>query len=120
MAPHPIAPGDPFLYHKTTHRQLYAAAAASRGDADDVLLWNPAGELTEATIANIAVQLDGRWLTPPVSCGLLPGTQRAELLASGAWQEGIVTRADLARATGLHLANALRGVWPAALPVAGA
>ena len=28
---------------------------------DDVLLWNERGELTESTIANIVVELDGAW-----------------------------------------------------------
>ena len=39
----------------------YEDAAARHPDADDVVLSNTRGEITETTIANVAVQLDGRW-----------------------------------------------------------
>jgi para-aminobenzoate synthetase/4-amino-4-deoxychorismate lyase len=80
--------------------------------SDDVLLYNPAGELTETTVANLALQLDGRWVTPPIECGLLPGTYRAELLHQGRLVEQRVTVADLKRAPGLARLNALRGWEP--------
>ena len=40
---------------------------------DDVLLFNEKGEVTESTIANMAVEIEGKLCTPPVQCGLLPG-----------------------------------------------
>ena len=42
----------------------------------DTLLYNTAGELTECTRGNIALLLDGRWVTPPLRCGLLDGVGR--------------------------------------------
>ena len=85
LAAHPVDPSDEFLYHKTTNRAVYERAR--RPDCDDVILWNPAGEVTETTIANLVVEggmtEQGRRVTPPVACGLLPGTLRAELLATG-------------------------------------
>ena len=58
------------------------------------------------------VQLDGRWYTPPLSSGLLPGVMRAALLADPAWaaEERCITRDDLARAEEIVVCNALRGV----------
>jgi para-aminobenzoate synthetase/4-amino-4-deoxychorismate lyase len=115
FAPAPIDPEDRFLYHKTTHRAVYDAARAARPDCDDVLLWNPHGEVTEATIANVAARIGDRWITPPVACGLLPGVARAHLLRKGVLEEGVLTRALLAEAEALALFNAVRGWQPAVL-----
>ncbi len=113
LARSPIATDDVFLYHKTTHRQMYDRAAADRGDADDVLLWNDRGQVTETLIANIIAELDGRLVTPPVSCGLLGGVMRAHLLASGQVAERPIALADLARCTRLFIINSVRGRLPA-------
>lgn len=109
LAPQPVDPNDAFLYHKTTRRDVYDAARRSRPDGDDVLLWNPRGEVTESTVANVAVRLEGRLFTPPVTCGLLPGTLRAELLACGRLTERVITLEDLQRCQGVYLFNSVRG-----------
>ena len=108
LAPAPIRTDDPFLYHKTTRRSVYEEARAACPDAEDALLWNDKGELTESTIANLVVELDGQRITPPVRCGLLPGTFRAELLAQGTVHEGIVRIEDLPRCTGIYLVSSVR------------
>ncbi len=105
----PVDRHSPFLYHKTTIRHRYDEAAARWPDADDVILWNDDRELTETTIGNLAVCLDGQWVTPPVSSGLLAGTERAARLAAGELSEGTVTLDDLARATALARLNSVRG-----------
>ena len=94
---------------KTTHRQVYDNARHACPHADTVLLWNTAGELTEGTEATLVVELDGQKVTPPVSCGLLPGTLRAELLAGGDITERVVRVEDLPRATRVWLVNSVRG-----------
>ena len=108
LARDPVDSTDVFLFHKTTHRPVYDGARASRPDCEDVLLWNERGEITESTTANIVVDLDGRLVTPPVSCGLLAGTFRAELLARGEIHEATVTKDDLARCRAIHLVNSVR------------
>lgn len=115
LAAHAMDTRSPFLFHKTTQRAMYEAARAAAPDAEDVLLWNEVGELTESTIANVAVRVDGQWTTPPVRCGLLGGVMRDHLLATGAWVEGVVRREQLAPGTEVQLANAVRGVWTATL-----
>ena len=110
LADSPIDSADVFLYHKTTVRDVYEQA---RTDAEDVVLYNERGEITESTIANIAILRDGTWVTPPVSSGLLPGTMRAELLALGSLQERIIRIDDLRRADAIKLFNSVRGEYPA-------
>ena len=106
----PVDPADVLLFHKTSRRERYEEARARHPDADDVLLINTRGEVTESTIANLAVLLDGRWVTPPLDAGLLPGTERAALLAEGTIEEASLRPEDLARAVELRLVNAT-GPW---------
>jgi len=103
--------GDEFLRHKTTRRQAYEERTLP--DVFDTLLWNEQGELTEFTRGNLVLELDGQRLTPALGCGLLPGTLRAELLASGEIAEAVLRKADLARASHIWFINSLRG-WLAA------
>ena len=113
FATRPVDPSDIFLFHKTTNRAVYDQAR--RPDCDDVVLWNPAGEVTETTIANLVIEIEGRRVTPPIDCGLLPGTFRAELLATGELAEARVTVEQLKSAPRFWLVNSVRGWCPAVL-----
>lgn len=108
LAAKPVDDRDVFLYHKTTRRNVYESAKASRPECSDVILWNQRGEITEATIANIALRIDGEWLTPPVSSGLLPGVMREALLGEGKLREAVLVKADLARASSVAIFNSVR------------
>ena len=104
--------GTALLRHKTTWRPWYEGAAAWLANHPghlDLLYLNERDELCEGGRTNVHLLLDNRWVTPPVSCGLLPGVQRAALLDDEQVEEAVVTRADLGRAQGLRLSNALRG-----------
>ncbi|MFO1252040.1 MAG: chorismate-binding protein [Inhella sp.] len=113
LASQPIAtrgPGAEFITHKTTRREAYEALQALLpGAAFDLILFNEDGELTECTRGNLALCLDGHWLTPRHEAGLLPGVGREQWLASGRLREARLTREDLARASELAWFNALRG-----------
>jgi len=108
----PVDPSDVFLYHKTSNRTLYEEAKARSASVDDVILINPAGEVTETTIGNLAVEIDRTWWTPPITAGLLPGSYRAELIATGRLDERSITIAELKGASRLARVNALRGWEP--------
>jgi para-aminobenzoate synthetase/4-amino-4-deoxychorismate lyase len=120
-----------FLYHKTTHRAVYESALRSAGSAgssgsetlhvragsetplkqggyDDVLLYNEKDELTEFTIGNFIVEMDGKLFTPPISCGLLAGTFRAHLLETGQIEDRIIHVEDLQDCTKIFLVNSVR------------
>jgi para-aminobenzoate synthetase/4-amino-4-deoxychorismate lyase len=108
LANHPVDSGDPFLFHKTTHRQVYERAWAGRPDCDDVLLHNENGELTEFTIGSLVVELDGELITPPVDCGVLPGTFRLYLLETGQVAERVVPLHRLKECTKIYRVNSVR------------
>ncbi|MCX7009075.1 MAG: chorismate-binding protein, partial [Kiritimatiellaeota bacterium] len=109
LARKPVSSTDCFLFHKTTHRTIYDTALRQHPACDDVLLFNEHGELTESCLANIVVVRRGRWLTPPLTCGLLAGTQRAELLARGKLKEAIIRADDLKTSDRILLISSVRG-----------
>jgi para-aminobenzoate synthetase/4-amino-4-deoxychorismate lyase len=111
----PVDPEDRWLYHKTTQRQRYEQAAARHPQADDVVLVNNRGEVTETTIASLAVRIAGRWWTPRLSCGCLPGVERARLLADATLAERTITVDELRAAEAVAVVSSLRGWRPAAL-----
>ena len=113
LAATPVDPTDPFLYHKTTYRVQQERDRSSA--YDEIVLWNPDKEITEAMTANVVVDLAGRMVTPPVECGLLAGTMRAELLAAGEIQEERISVARLRGASRFWLINSVRGWRPALL-----
>jgi para-aminobenzoate synthetase / 4-amino-4-deoxychorismate lyase len=119
LAKEPIHSENIFLYHKTTHREVYASALRSAGfqtpqergkhdGYDDVLLYNAHNELTEFTIGNLVVEMGGMLFTPPISCGLLPGTFRAHLLETGQVEQKPILIEDLKNCTKIFLVNSVR------------
>jgi len=100
---------DRMRYHKTTRRELLDAARSSRPDCDEVLLLNEHGQLTEGSYNSLIVKLDGQLVTPPLTCGLLPGLLRKVLLEQSEIAEKILYPGDLDRAEELWLINSVRG-----------
>ncbi|HTN61581.1 MAG TPA: chorismate-binding protein, partial [Devosia sp.] len=116
IAPDRLDSTSLWLAHKTTNRAFYDEprqhAHAALG-VDEVIFLNENNELTEGSITNLFVERDGILLTPPLSAGLLPGTLRAELLATGRAIEQALTLADLETAQTIYLGNSVRGLLPA-------
>ncbi|TDS83997.1 chorismate-binding protein [Comamonas sp. JUb58] len=102
-----------FVRFKTSRRVHYERWAPQDSSVFDSLLWNEAGEITETTRGNIAMQLDGRWITPALHCGLLPGVGRRLALEAGQVVEGVVTLNDVPRVQAWAFLNSLRGWIPA-------
>lgn len=100
---------DPFLYHKTTRREQFEAERRRYPDCIDVIFLNERGEVTEGSYNNIVISRHGELLTPALSCGLLPGLLRQELIEAGGIRETILNLADLEAADTLWLINSVRG-----------
>ncbi|MEW5975826.1 MAG: aminodeoxychorismate synthase component I [Acidobacteriota bacterium] len=115
IAADPVASQDLFLYHKTTHRQLYHDQMQRRPDCDDLIFWNERGEVTESSRANVVLIAQGEKWTPPVRSGLLAGTYRNELLSRGEIRERVFYKEDLRQATAVFLINSVRKWIPVAL-----
>jgi para-aminobenzoate synthetase/4-amino-4-deoxychorismate lyase len=105
----PVDAGNPWLQHKSTRRDIYLTRSLRHPDADDVVLVNQHGELTETTTANLALRIGSRWWTPPTTSGCLPGVERARLLELGRLHERVLTVPDLRQAEQIAVVNSLRG-----------
>ena len=98
LATEPVDTSDRFLFHKTTRR---------RG-GDNVIFWNERGEVTESSIANLVVPIDGELCTPPIECGLLAGVFRNHLLAEGKIKERTISVKELQSTRDFFLINSVR------------
>ncbi len=95
LSQHRVASGDVLLRHKTTWREFYDDEQARLAKAaDEVLFRNERGELTEGSRSTIFLRRGGRLLTPALSCGLLDGVLRREMLEEGTLHR---SRADAGR-----------------------
>ena len=100
--------GDVFLYHKTTRRTVYEERLADHPDCRDVILCNEAGEVTECSIGNLVLDMDGSLLTPARSSGLLAGTFREHLLEADVLRECVLSVADVQEARRVFMINSVR------------
>ncbi|KAL1697260.1 aminotransferase [Schizophyllum commune] len=104
-----------FTRTKTTQRSLYDAARQRAGifpgDLKEVLLYNENGEMTEASISNVAFFRESYWVTPPSSTGCLPGVLRAWLLEQGRIREAAfrIKKDDVRAGEWVMLTNGVHG-----------
>lgn len=118
IAPERLDSSSIWLAHKTTNRDFYdrpRQEAQKTLPVDEVLFLNERDELAEGSITNVFIGKDGKLLTPALSSGLLPGTLRAELIATGKAEEAVLTLADLHAADDIWLGNSVRGMIRAEL-----
>ena len=98
LAKGPVDSKNVFLFHKTTQRDIYENAHADFPGCDDVLLYNERGELTEFTIGNLVVELNG----------LLAGTFRSHLVETGQVLEKVISVERLKECTKIFRVNSIR------------
>lgn len=106
-----------YLFHKTTLRDYYdrQRQQAQTEGCFEVVFCNARGELTEGSMTNLFVRIGQTLYTPPVTCGLLPGTLRAHLLATGQVQQRVLRQDDLRNAQAIYMGNSVRGLIEVAL-----
>ncbi|MDM5284569.1 aminodeoxychorismate synthase component I [Peribacillus frigoritolerans] len=109
LAEAPISSANPFLFHKTTNRDVYEGFQMNNPDFQDVLLWNEEGFITEFTNGNVVVKINGDLYTPPVEAGLLAGTFRQELIRKKEIKVKNISKADLNNAEEIWFINSVRG-----------
>lgn len=119
IAPQRLKATDPWLVHKTTQRALYDnVRAALPVGVDEAIFLNERDEVCEGTITNLFVERDsGQLVTPPLSCGVLPGVLRQHMIETGQAQTQIIDLEMLQTARQILVGNSLRGLIPSRLPI---
>ncbi len=88
-------------------------AARRDGGEFETIFVDSGGHVTEGSFTSVFVERDGKYLTPPIGRGLLPGLLRARLIEEGKAEEGDLTLDDLA--DGFLIGNMVRGLIKARL-----
>lgn len=115
LAKNPVDSSNPFLFHKTTNREVYEKAMGCHSDCDDIVLWNEHNEITESTRGNLAFKMEGKLWTPPLASGLLLGTYRQFLIDQGKLAERIIQVQDFVECSQIFWMNSVRGLCEATL-----
>jgi para-aminobenzoate synthetase/4-amino-4-deoxychorismate lyase len=102
---------DRFLFHKTNQRALYdrERESAEAQGCFEALFCNERGEVTEGAITNLFARIGGRWLTPPLSAGLLPGIWREVFREETGAEEAGLPLNWLKEAEEVVIGNSVRG-----------
>lgn len=89
--------------HRTGLLQL-----AQREGFDEIICVNESGEITEGAVSNFLFRIDGRWVTTPLSAGVLPGVQRAIVIERCGVSVQSLTRSDIDRVESAIVISSLK------------
>lgn len=109
-------PSGNFTRTKTTNRLHYDAARVRANlppvgipTSSDVLLYNSENLLTETSIRNFALFRSGRWVTPSLDTGCLPGIMRRLLIEQSLVAEGLISKDEVTPGEVVLLFNGVEG-----------
>jgi branched-chain amino acid aminotransferase len=96
---------------------IVATIEAQNAGADEALLLDVAGHCSEGAASNLFAVSGGVVITPPLTCGVLPGITRAAVLEMAATlglpaEERVMAPADLHDADEAFLTSSFRGIAP--------
>ena len=86
-----IGPHKKFPYWENLDLQR----SANQAGFDEILLIGCDGTVGEGATSNFLFKISGKWITPPLSSGVLPGIMRGLALDRGLASEAKITEADL-------------------------
>lgn len=98
---------------------VMAMNEAKKMGADDAIMVNQKGEITEGTTFNIWTVKDGKVYTPSAHSGLLKGITRGKVLAlckhnNIAYEEAVITPEQILAADEIFITSSTKGIVPVA------
>jgi len=118
LSRYPLTEDVQDTYVKTTSRSFYDGERhriQATTNADEIIFQNLDGQICEGAFTSIFIEKDGKLFTPKLSCGLLAGVLREEMIETKQAFEAILTLDDLKTADAIFVGNSLRGLMPAIL-----
>jgi branched-chain amino acid aminotransferase len=91
-------------------QNIEALGQAKRAGCDEALLFNPAGMLVGAAMANVFLQIDGAWVTPALETGARDGAVRAWVTGCLGASEVVLESRDVACCSAAFLTNSRIGI----------
>lgn len=113
----PIDEASPLIGMKTLPftENIECLKLAHEKGFDDGVRFNMSGEVAESAVSNLLLKIDGRWVTPNLASGCLPGITRGLALEWLDVEESVVTREDLESAESIYLLSSLKDVQPVSI-----
>jgi len=98
------------LYKSTNYRErLQLRRDAVNASFDDSIISDGA-QIVESTTCNLIYFSNGRWFTPPLSSGCLPGVTRELLIENFGLQEKLLPTIELEKVEALAMISSLREI----------
>jgi len=99
---------------------ILARVEASKTGAEDAIMMNSWGQLTEATTSNLFFVVDGQLLTPEKKCGILSGITREKIIQLAnergmVLKEGIWLGEELLKADEIFLSGTVKNIMPVSI-----
>jgi branched-chain amino acid aminotransferase len=85
---------------------------ARAGGFDDGIRLNMAGYICESAVANVMMKVEGRWITPTLSSGCLPGITRAVAIEWFGISEEDLLGSEISTIESMFLLSSLKNLQP--------
>ena len=105
--------GQPLKSFPYDHRLEILKSAQDVG-ADEAIVINDKGRVCEGSVTNLLLQIDGEWITPPISDGVLPGIVRALVIENCGVLVRSISESQLRQVSSGFLLSSLRIAQPIA------
>jgi branched-chain amino acid aminotransferase len=82
--------------------------------ADEAIVCNERGKICEGSVSNLLFRIADKWVTPPISDGVLPGVMRALVIEYCRVSVRSIDRSEMPRVESAFLLSSLRIAQPVA------
>jgi branched-chain amino acid aminotransferase len=103
--------GQPIKSFPYTHRLEILDAVKLLG-ADEAIVCNDKGKICEGSVTNLLLRIDDKWVTPPISDGVLPGVMRALVIEFCGVSVRSIDRSEIPLVQSAFLLSSLRIAQP--------
>jgi len=80
--------------------------------ADEAIVCNDKGKICEGSVTNLLLRIDDKWVTPPISDGVLPGVMRALVIEYCGVSVRSVDQSEIQQVQSAFLLSSLRIAQP--------
>jgi branched-chain amino acid aminotransferase len=105
--------GQPVKSYPYSHRLEILDAIKALG-ADEAIVCNDKAKVCEGSVTNLLLRIGGKWVTPPISDGVLPGIVRALVIEYCGVSVRSVDRSEIPLVQSAFLLSSLRIAQPVA------
>ncbi len=113
----PIKEDSPLIGMKTLPyvENIESLRAARDAGFDEGIRLNCLDQVAEGATSNVLLKIDGRWVTPNLASGALPGITRALALEWLDIQESVINQGELEMSESIYLLSSLKDLQPVSI-----